>query len=127
MKVPAWHQTFELQLRGLPYYEALTREYRFHPPRRWRFDYAYAELALAVELEGGTWINGRHSRGAGFAADCEKYNMAQLDGWTVLRFTAKQVTSGESFAMLAHALPLLAALGKALIAKRANAAQYCLS
>ena len=63
-------------------------EYRFHPERRWRFDYAWPELgAVAVELEGGTWVQGRHTRGGGFEKDCIKYNAAVLLGWRVLRFT----------------------------------------
>jgi len=62
-------------------------EYRFHPTRRWRFDYAYPDAKVAVELEGGTWVNGRHTRGGGFEKDAEKYNAAVLLGWRVLRFT----------------------------------------
>jgi hypothetical protein len=62
-------------------------EYRFHPKRRWRFDYAWSDAKIAIECEGGTWGNGRHNRGKGYAADCEKYNQAILLGWRVLRFT----------------------------------------
>jgi hypothetical protein len=46
---------------------------------------------LAVEVEGGSWIAGRHVRGRGFEADCEKYNQAVLLGWRVLRFTSAMV------------------------------------
>jgi len=63
------------------------REYRFSPPRRFRFDLAWIAKSVAVELEGGTWIRGSHVRGKRYASDCEKYNLAALDGWTVLRFT----------------------------------------
>lgn len=62
-------------------------EYRFHPKRRWRFDYAWPEYLVAVELEGGVWSNGRHVRPKGFEGDCEKYNAAAVRGWRVLRFT----------------------------------------
>jgi very-short-patch-repair endonuclease len=61
-------------------------EYRFAPPRRWRFDYAFPEFKLAVEIEGGAWIQGRHTRGKGFLADLEKYNAATLLGWAILRY-----------------------------------------
>lgn len=62
-------------------------EFQFHPARRWRFDFAWPAHCLAVELEGGTYSGGRHTRGAGYTADCEKYNAAVAQGWRVLRFT----------------------------------------
>jgi len=63
------------------------REYRFAPPRRWRFDFAWPDAMVAVECEGGTWSRGRHVRGGGFERDCAKYNAAALAGWTVVRLT----------------------------------------
>lgn len=63
------------------------REYKFHPERRWKFDFALPDKKLAFEVEGGIWIHGRHSRGKGFMSDCEKYNSATKMGWKVLRYT----------------------------------------
>jgi hypothetical protein len=63
-------------------------EFDFHPKRRWRFDYAWPDLMVALEYEGGTYTGGRHVRGAGFAGDCEKYNAAAALGWIVVRITA---------------------------------------
>jgi very-short-patch-repair endonuclease len=51
---------------------------------------------LAVEVEGGSWIAGRHVRGRGFEADCEKYNAAVLLGWRILRFTTAMIESGAA-------------------------------
>lgn len=53
----------------------------------WRFDFAWPDLKVAVELEGGTWVRGRHTRPMGFEGDAWKYNVAQLMGWVVLRYT----------------------------------------
>lgn len=64
------------------------REYKFLKKRRFRFDYAFPLVRVAVELEGGTFSGGRHVRGKGYASDCEKYNLATLAGWKVLRFTS---------------------------------------
>jgi len=81
---------FDTWLRRLaPDAPAPTPEYRFAPPRRWRFDRAWPERRVAVELEGGVWSGGRHTRPAGYEADVEKYNTATVEGWRVLRFTAK--------------------------------------
>jgi very-short-patch-repair endonuclease len=67
-------------------------EYRFHPYRRWRFDIAVPDLMVAVEIEGGIWSGGRHTRGKGYQGDMEKYNAAQMLGWKVLRYTPDQVS-----------------------------------
>ena len=64
-------------------------EHRFAEPigRRWRFDFAWPDRMLAVEIDGGTYSGGRHTRGSGFAEDCRKLNAAVLLGWRVLRLT----------------------------------------
>ena len=67
------------------------REYRFDPERRWRFDYAWPSLKVAVEIEGGIWIRGRHVRPTGYLADLEKYNRAVVLGWRVLRYAPHQL------------------------------------
>lgn len=60
-------------------------EHKFHPERKWRFDYAWLEQKVALEVEGGTFIQGRHSRGAGMGKDMEKYNTAAVMGWRIIR------------------------------------------
>lgn len=64
-----------------------TPEYRFDSKRRWRIDYAWPDVRLAVEIEGGAWTRGRHTRGKGFLGDIEKYNALASSGWTLLRYT----------------------------------------
>jgi very-short-patch-repair endonuclease len=70
------------------------------PGRRWKFDFAYPEIFLAIEFEGGTWTGGRHVRGKGYENDARKYNEATIRGWRVLRFTADMVKSGEALATI---------------------------
>jgi very-short-patch-repair endonuclease len=80
------------------------REYRFDPSRRWKFDFAWPNWQVAVECEGGIWTHGRHTRGSGFEADCEKYNTATVQGWRVLRFTSGIIQSGAAIATLIEAV-----------------------
>lgn len=75
--------------------EKPVREYRFYSDRLWRFDFAYPDRKIAIEVEGGTWTGGRHTRGRGFEGDCEKYNTAELLGWRVFRFTTGMIERGE--------------------------------
>ena len=70
----------------------LAPEYRFYPQRKWRFDLAHPQSMVAVELHGGTWNGGRHTRGRGFAKDREKMNAAQFRGWAVIELTTDQIT-----------------------------------
>ncbi len=72
---------------GIPH----AREYRFHAVRKWRFDFAVPQYKVAVEIEGGIFASGRHTRGIGFVNDCEKYNAAVTEGWAVLRYPAHEV------------------------------------
>jgi len=72
--------------------ERVVTEHKFHPVRRWRFDYAIPEIKLAVEYHGHSGFIGKGSSGhstiKGLTNDCEKMNSAITLGWTVLAFTA---------------------------------------
>ena len=75
-------------------------EHKFHPTRKWRFDMAFMKDKVAVEVEGAIWVQGRHTRGSGFAKDMEKYNEATFYGWKVLRFSTNDVKSGVALKFL---------------------------
>ena len=67
------------------------REYKFLHDRRFRFDIAIPEYHLAIEFEGGTFATGGHSRGKGYAKDTKKYNLANMNGWKLLRYSTDDV------------------------------------
>lgn len=92
---------YQLQLSGIPQPE---REFVFHRKRKWRFDLAWPDLLIAVEVEGGIWVGGRHVRGEGYEADCEKYNEAQLAGWMVLRFTPGMIKRDQAGGVIEKAI-----------------------
>ena len=71
-----------------------TSEYKFHPLRKWRFDFVVLGLdRVAIEVEGGLFTRGRHNRATGYIADMEKYNEAALRGWKVLRYPAHDIST----------------------------------
>lgn len=70
------------------------REFKFHPKRKWRADFHIIDKRILVEVEGGIWSGGRHTRGKGYLGDLEKYNAATMMGYQVLRFSTEQVKSG---------------------------------
>ena len=72
------------------------REYAFVPGRKFRADFYIPAAKLLVEVEGGTWIAGRHSRGVGMAKDCGKYNLATRLGYRLLRYTTDMVERGDA-------------------------------
>ena len=73
------------------------KEYRFHDTRRWRFDYCIIELKIAIEVEGGVWSGGRHTRGKGFIGDMEKYNTATSMGWKIIRIVPNDYSSALKY------------------------------
>ena len=77
-----------------------TTEHKFHSTRRWRFDYAWIDYKLALEVEGGVWTGGRHTTGAGFVKDMEKYNEAARCGWIVIRCMPKTLVTAHTIAMI---------------------------
>lgn len=81
---------WQLDLMRIPH----EREVVFAPPRKWRADFRIGNLL--IEVEGGVWTAGRHTRGSGFEADCEKYAKAMLLGYRVLRVTPAMIDDGRA-------------------------------
>lgn len=95
--------TLALYIRANELPEPIT-QLRFHPKRRWMFDFAWPAQRVALEVEGGVWSGGRHTSGKGFTDDCVKYNEATLQGWRVLRVTGGQIEDGSAIDWLRRAL-----------------------
>lgn len=79
------------------------REYHVKFPgmrQPYRLDFAWPDFKLAVEVQGGTWSGGRHTRGAGYEHDRRRQNRLQLAGWIVLEFTGSMIDSGEALGMI---------------------------
>src|SRR5690606_7227576 len=82
----------EIRAMLLPFQDVLKykveEEFKFHPERKWRFDFAIPELKAAIEYEGLNSKKSRHTTLKGYSGDSTKYNEAQRLGWVVLRYTA---------------------------------------
>ena len=70
------------------------REFKFHHKRKWKADFHITGKHILVEVEGGIWSGGRHTRAKGYLGDLEKYNTATMMGYQVIRFSTEQVKSG---------------------------------
>ena len=71
----------------------LVREYVFAPPRKFRFDFADLNSRIAIEIDGGIFMGGRHTRGKGYENDCIKNLLAVENGWTVIHLTASMINA----------------------------------
>jgi len=91
----------QIKAVGLPVPD---REFRFHPVRRWRADFAWPDQKILVEVDGGVYVQGRHTRGRGFEEDMRKLNAAAVLGYRVLRFSTGMVKNGEALATLEDVL-----------------------
>jgi very-short-patch-repair endonuclease len=94
------HIAHHLRVLGIPY----EREVRVIPSRDWRFDFTFPPHKLALEVDGGTYVAGRHTRGAGFASDIAKLNTASVEGWVVLHADTTMVRDGSAVAMVERML-----------------------
>jgi len=88
---------------GLPKPEL---EYQFDPNRKSRFDFAWPEAKVALEVEGGVWSRGAHGRGSGIVRDIEKYNRATRRGWRILRVIPANLCVNETAWLVQETLNL---------------------
>lgn len=91
----------QIAAAGLP---APEREVRLVPGRKFRCDLVWRDACLVVEVEGGVFTRGRHTRGSGFVRDAEKYNALALAGFTVLRVAPPQIRSGQALKWIEQGL-----------------------
>jgi hypothetical protein len=101
-------------VNGLP--AGAVAEFRFHRTRKFCFDWAWPARLVALEIEGGLYGRGKRCPACGRRAvaghssieriktDMEKYNLASLAGWRVLRVTPQQMSSGEAGRLVRLAL-----------------------
>jgi len=90
--------------QGVPPY---VTEHTFHTIRKWRFDFAWLDFRVALEVDGGIWIGGGHNRGGGFAKDIEKFNCAHLLGWHILRCVPKDICTVATSDMVKQMIKLV--------------------
>src|SRR5688572_18050235 len=98
-QIPRYLALLEVQLKGL-HLPLPICEYQFHPHRKWELDFAWVEQKLTMEVNGGLFVQGGHSRGAGYWKDLEKYNEAVLLGWRVLVVTPSMLEFNDGRAAL---------------------------
>jgi very-short-patch-repair endonuclease len=84
-----WNLMYWANEKGL----ILEREYEFSD-RKFRFDFCFPALKLAIEFEGGIFIpKSGHNTAKHYTKDTFKYNLATIKGFRILRYTAMNYTS----------------------------------
>lgn len=75
------------------------------PGRQFRWDFAFPEARLLVEVHGGIWrAKGAHNTGGAIERDAEKGAFAAGQGWRQFAVTGEQITSGKALAWIKVAL-----------------------
>lgn len=88
---------------GIP---APVPEYKFHPVRKWRMDWAWIDQKVFLEIDGGIWSGGRHTRPGAMLKTWEKENAAATQGWRVLRCQPRDVCKLATINAISAALSL---------------------
>jgi hypothetical protein len=106
----AAHKTSELEARFEQAWVELFpnidlhSQHRFHRTRRWRFDYAAIDTRIAIEIQGGIWTYGGHSRGSGQVRDMEKHNAAAALNWRIFFLHVDTVEDVEALTQIANTI-----------------------
>jgi very-short-patch-repair endonuclease len=102
-KLSIGEETMALHLRanGIDF----VREYEFAAPRKYRADFHIPTLNLLIEIEGGIWNDGAHTRGNHFESDAAKYNLATILGYSLLRYSTAMVERGDAIRDIMGLLP----------------------
>ncbi len=79
-------------------------EYKFHPERKWRFDFAVPDAKVALEVQGGLFTGGRHSRGPALMKEHEKLNEAARRGWRILFTIPANLCMNETVELMKDAI-----------------------
>jgi hypothetical protein len=96
--MPRYHDLLEqLHYANIP---PPIAEFRFAPPRKFRADFAWPDHHLLLEIEGGVWTRGRHTRASGFLKDIEKYNLATARGYRLVRVTPQMIQTGDALSAI---------------------------
>jgi very-short-patch-repair endonuclease len=93
-----------LELAGLPLPDELEYQFALSIGRKWRSDGYYRAARLLVEVDGGSWVGGRHNHPSGFEEDCCKLSTAATLGYRVVRVTGAMIARGEAVALIRSAL-----------------------
>lgn len=96
-----WEDYFAAQIIEIGLPEPI-REHKFLDNRKFRFDFAWLPQKLAFEVDGAVFRRGGHTSGVGYSKDCEKYNLALIEGWRILRATTGQVSQGLAIEWLSQ-------------------------
>jgi very-short-patch-repair endonuclease len=91
---------FQLQCAHLPF----ERQVKIRPDRRFRADFYFRAHELVVEVDGGGFIEGRHSRGKGMERDAEKSFYIALMPARLIRVTPRHVRDGRALKWIQEAL-----------------------
>lgn len=103
--IPRYLELLTIQLTGL-HLPLPVCEFYFHKTRRWKFDFAWVEEKVALEVAGGLFVSGGHTRGSGYWKDLLRGNEATLLGWRVFTVTPSmlELEDGRAALLLERAL-----------------------
>lgn len=79
-------------------------EYRFHDTRKWKFDICFWPNRVAIEVQGGLFVQGRHTRGAALLKEYEKLNEAAKMGWRIIYLQPKDLCLTETVKLIKECL-----------------------